>query len=115
MAGGLRDGPVRSGLDLGVEELGESGIVRHVLKIGVGTCLDTVARVTPDGLGEVLEAGLAVAGHGGEQGQTVEGIVGVLVILEDLLELLASVLVMAVVEQGDSVVVALFVAGKTVL
>ena len=66
-------------------------------------------RVEPDGFGEVLEAVVRVAGHAGEDGEAVEGVVGVVVLGDDLLELAARVLVVAVVEQGDGVVVALLV------
>ena len=58
---------------------------------------------------------MGVAGHAGENGEAVEGVVGLFVRLEDGLELLAGVLVVAVVEQGDGVVVALFGGGKGVL
>jgi hypothetical protein len=45
-----------------------------------------------------------------EQGEAVEGVVGGLVLEEDLLEVLAGVFVVALVEQGDGVVVTLFVS-----
>ncbi len=55
---------------------------------------------------------MGVAGHAGEDGEAVEGVVRLVVRLEDGVELLAGVLVVAVVEQGDGVVVALLVAGE---
>src|SRR5436305_13329559 len=107
--------PVRKILYLGVEELGEEGVVGHVLEVGVGAGLDPVAGVLADGLGEVFEAGVGIAGHAGEDGETVEDVVGLVVGLEDGLELLAGVFVVAVVEQGNSVVVALLRGSKGVL
>ena len=112
MAGGWAEMFTEMGLDLGVEEFGEAGVVGHVLEVGVGAGLDAVAGVLADGLGEVLEAGVRVAGHAGEDGEAVEGVVGLVVGLEDGLELLAGVFVVAVVEQGDGVVVALFGVGE---
>ena len=106
---------MRNVLDLGVEEFGEAGVVGHVLEVGVGAGLDAVAGVLAYGLGEVFEAGVGIAGHAGEDGEAVEGIVRLVVGLEDGLELLAGVFVVAVVEQGDGVVVALLGGGEGVL
>ena len=65
-----------AGLGFGVEEFGEAGVVGHALEVGVGAGLDAVLGVEADGFGEVLDAVLGVAGHAGEQGEAVEGVVG---------------------------------------
>ncbi len=99
-------------LDLGVEQVGEARVVGHVLEVGVGAGLDAVAWIVADGLGEVLEALVAVSGEAGEDGEAVEGVVGGGMLLQDELEVLACVFVVAQVEQGDGVVVLFFVAGE---
>ena len=98
-------------LDLGVEEFGEAWVVCHVLEVGVGAGLDAVARIETDGLGEVLEAIVGVAGHAGEDGETVKGKIGAVVLGEDGFEMGARVFVVSVVEQGDGEVEA-FLAGE---
>jgi hypothetical protein len=95
--------------EFGVEELGEAGVVGHVLEVGVGACLDAVFAVEADGFGKVFQADVGVAGHAGEDGEAVEGVVGTVVFEDDLLEFGARVLVVAFVEQGDRVVVAFLV------
>src|SRR5580704_4564543 len=105
-------GCLQEELDLGVKELGEAWVVGHVLEVRVGAGLEAVARILADGLGEVLEAGVGVAGHAGEDGEAVESVVSLVVDLEDGLELFACVLVMAVVEERDGVVVALLGGGE---
>ena len=67
-----------------------------------------------DGFGEVFEALVGVAGHAGEQGHAVEGIVGLGGDREDLAEVHPGVVELAFVEQGDSVVVLLFGVGEVV-
>ena len=99
-------------LAFGVEELGEAGIVSHVLKVGVGAGLDAVAGIVMDGLGEVFEAIGGVAGHAGEDGESVEGVVGCGVGRQDGFEMVSCVFVLAVVEQRDGVVVLLLMAGE---
>ena len=69
--------------DLGVEEFGEAWVVGHILEVGVGAGLDAVPGVEADGLGEVFEAEVGVAGHAGEDSQAIEGVVG-LVVFGDL-------------------------------
>ena len=95
--------------DFGIEEFGEARIFSDAIEVGVVTGLEAVLTFEADGFGEVLDAGVVVAGEGGEQGEAVEGVVGRLLFEEDFLEVLASVFVVALVEQGDGVVVALFV------
>ncbi len=102
----------RAPSDLGVEEFGEAGVVGHILEVGVGAGLDTVFGVEPDRLSEVLETGVGLSGHAGEDGETIEGVVGLFVFGDDLLELGARVLVVAFVEQGDGVVVAFLQGGE---
>ena len=117
-APGFGDGPivgVRLRLDLGVEELGEARVVGHVLEIGVGAGLNAVAGVVLDGFGEVFEALVRIAGHAGEEGHAVEGVVCVGCGGEDLAQVVAGVLVLAFVEQGDGVVVLFFGVGEVVL
>ena len=103
---------MRRGLDFGVEELGEAGVFGDSIEVRVEAGLEAVLAVEADGFGEVFDAGVVVAGERGEQGKAVEGIVGRLLFEEDFLEVLAGVFVVALVEQGDGVVVALFVGLK---
>src|ERR1035441_7928206 len=98
-------GSMQRGLHLGVEEFGEAGVVGHILEVGVGAGLDAVFCVEADGLSEVFEAGVGFAGHAGEDGETIEGVVGLIVLGEDFLVMGARVLVVAFVQQGDGVVV----------
>jgi len=97
-------------LGFGVEEFGEAGVVGYGVEVGVGAGLEAVLGVEADGFGEVVDALLGVAGHAGEQGEAVEGVVRGFVLQENLLEVLAGVFVVAVVQQRDGVVVPLFVA-----
>ena len=52
------------------------------------------------------------ADHAGEQRETVEGVVGRVVFEQDFLEVLAGIVVLAVVQQRDGVVVALLVGAE---
>jgi len=72
---------------------------RHVLEVGVGAGLDAVLRVEVDGLRKVLEAGVRIAGHAGEDGEAIEGVIGLAVLGGDFLEMGARVLVVTVIEQ----------------
>jgi hypothetical protein len=93
----------------GVKEFGEAGVVGYAVEVGVEAGLETVLAVEANGFGEVMDAGVGVAGHAGKEGEAVESVVGGLLLEEDGLKVGAGVFVVAVVEQGDGVVVALFV------
>jgi hypothetical protein len=77
------------------------------LEVVVGAGLEAVFGVQLDGAGEIAEAVLGAAGDGVEQGEAVEGIVGVGLGGKDVVELLASFLVVAGIQHGDGVVVML--------
>src|ERR1700745_1421679 len=91
--------PASSRLYLGIEKFGEAWIGGHVREIGIRACLDSIARVLPNGFGEVFEAALGVSGDTGQHGEAIEGVVGSAVLLEDGFEFVASVLKVAIVEQ----------------
>jgi hypothetical protein len=96
-------------LGFGVEEFGEAGVVGYAVEVGVKAGLETVLIVEADGLGEVFDASVVVAGHAVKESEAVKGVVGGFFFEEDVLKMLAGVVIIAVVEQRDGVVVALFV------
>src|ERR1700733_1341542 len=102
-------------LNLRIEQLREAWIVSHILKVRVGTRLDSIAWILPDRLRQVLETLMRVACHAGQDRQPVQSILGLIVRLQNELELLPRILIMPIVQQRDGIVVVLLVTGKRVL
>src|SRR5271156_4539711 len=59
------------GAGVGVEQLGESGGVGQVLKVGVIARLIAVCRIEPDGLAQIVERLRKVAGKTIQGGHTI--------------------------------------------
>ena len=97
------------GSDFRVEKFGEAGIFGYAIEVRVEPSLEAILAVEADGLGEVLDAAIVVTGQAGEEGESVEGVVGGLLLKKDLLQVLASILVVALIEQRYGVVVPFFV------
>lgn len=53
------------GSDFGVEEFGEAGVLGDAVEVGVEAGLEAVLSVETDGLSEVVDAGVGVAGEAG--------------------------------------------------
>lgn len=89
---------------LRIEQLSETGVIEHGLKVIVGAGLESIPGVHLNGAGEVVKAALSATGDGINDGQAVEGIVGVRVLIDDGAELLGGFLEVACVELGDGIV-----------
>ena len=61
----------RSDRTFRIEQLGEARIVGHVTKVRVIAGLETISRVDPDGLGQMLQTLRGTAGETLQHGQAV--------------------------------------------
>src|SRR5580700_5974867 len=100
-----------AGLDLRIKQLRKSRIVRHILKVRIRTRLNPVPRILTDRLRQVFQATVRVARHARQHRQPIQRIVGLVILLQDQLELLAGILIVPIVQQRHSVIIVLFIAG----
>src|SRR5882757_216389 len=105
----------RAGLDLWIKQLRKPWIIRHILKVRIRTRLDSVPRILTNRLRQVFQAPVRVARHAGQHRQPIERIIGLVIRLQDQLELLAGIFIVPIVQQRHGVVIMLFMAGKRVL
>src|SRR5258708_14879951 len=102
----------REGLDLRIKQLRKARIVRHILKVRIRTRLNPVPRILSDCLRQMLQAPMRVARHAGQHRQTIQRIVGLVIRLQNQLELLAGIFIVPIVQQRDGVIIVLFMAGN---
>src|SRR6185503_15756602 len=104
-----RDGSER-GLSRGsggfrVEQFGETRIVGHVVEVCVAAGLDAVLRIELNGFVKVVETFLGLPRDAVQNCQSIVGIIHQVAVGEQIFKLIASVLVVAGIQQGNRVVV----------
>ena len=95
------------GRDFRIEELREPRIIGHVLEIGIVSRLEAIRAIQLDGFIQIAQTVLGAIGEAIQQSQTVEGKVGLSVLLQNLFHVAARLVIRAGVHQGDGIVVVL--------
>src|ERR1051326_582390 len=98
---------------LGIEELCKTRIFRHVLEIGVVARLKTVLWIQADGLIQVLERSFYLSRQAIDDGHAVVSEVGLAILLENLLQVPARLIVLAGVNQRHRVIKVFFLRFET--
>src|SRR5437899_2969835 len=93
------------GLDLRIKQFRKPRIIRHILKVRIRTRLDPIPRILTNRLGQVFQAMMRVARHARQHRQPIERVVGLVVLLQDQLELLPGIFVVPIVQQRHGIVI----------
>src|ERR1700759_2996461 len=93
------------GLDLRIKQFREPRIVRHILKVRIRTRLDPVPRILTDRLSKMFQTMIRVASHARQHRQPIERIIGLVILLQDQLELFARIFIVPIVQQRHGIII----------
>src|SRR6185437_7866369 len=95
-----------------IEEFGKARIVRHVVEVRIAARLNAVLRIQLNRLVQMVQALLSLPGDAVQYRQPVVRVIRHGVFLQQALELVARVFIIACVQQRNGVVVLLLCASK---